>query len=127
MSVTLNFEQPNLLIISGSGTLLRDEFEQAKLETLAYIKQHGKIAVLIVIEEDFSNLEAFTEWHDNEHDDFIQQHVQGLAIVGSEKWSEPALLFFLSGLLPFPIKYFAPAQYELAQVWLVGDMTQIDD
>lgn len=37
MSVNLSFEQPNLLIISGSGTLLRDEFEQAKLETLAQI------------------------------------------------------------------------------------------
>jgi hypothetical protein len=38
--------------------------------------------------------------------------------VGSSKWSEDAMLFFLGGLLPFPIQYFKSGEDALARAWL---------
>jgi hypothetical protein len=118
MAATLIFEDNGLVVAHGSGVLLRTEFDELKKRLVAHITQQGKVNVLIIIGEDFASLESFAEWHDNQDDEFIQQHVKQLAIVGAPEWSEGARLFFLQGLLPFPIQYFTYAEEELARAWL---------
>ncbi|PTQ91206.1 SpoIIAA-like protein [Agitococcus lubricus] len=119
MTVTVDFEANQLLVLRGSGILTHEEFTQSKQAVAALLKQHGKLAIMIVIEEDFSQLQELADWHDTELDAFIQQHVTSLAILGSEKWSAAAQLFFLSGLVAFPIKYFPLAHEPLARAWLM--------
>lgn len=120
MTIQLNFEDSGLVYARVSGVVTRLAFDEAKKQVVAHIKAHGKIQVLVCIEEDFVNLEPFAAWHDNDDDEFIQQHVNQLAIVGSPTWSEDALLFFLSGLLPFSIQYFKATEEEFARAWLIA-------
>jgi hypothetical protein len=118
MTIKLETEENNLVIIRASDVLMRDESDAAKHEIVSIIKQQGKINVLILIEEGFSNLEAFVSWDDDHHDEFIQQNINRMAIVGDLRWRDDAILFFLGGLLPFTIEYFKFGQEELALAWL---------
>jgi hypothetical protein len=118
MTLKLEVEKNNLIIIRASDVLKRTESDQAKKEVVSIIQQIGRINIMIVIEEGFSNLEAFVSWDDDHHDEFIQQHINRMAIVGNLRWRDDALLFFLGGLLPFSIEYFKFGQEELAMAWL---------
>jgi hypothetical protein len=119
MTIKLEFAENNLVISRNSGVLMRDEFNEAKKEVATFIENHGRINMLVILEEDFSNLQAFVSWDDNHLDDFIQKNTNRLAIVGNLKWHEDALLFFLNGLVPFTIEYFKIGQEELAIAWLL--------
>lgn len=118
MAAIITFEDNGLLVAHGSGVLLRSEFDALKQQVINHIKSHGKISALVIIGEDFASLESLASWHDDQDDEFIQQHIRQLAIVGAPEWSEAARLFFLQGLLPFPIHYFNYAEEELARAWL---------
>ncbi len=120
MSIAIGFFEQNLVIAKISGVLMRSEVDQAKKWVFEHIQQHGKIVALIVIEPEFERLQELVEWQDIEHDEHIQQQTKAVAVIGSEQWSEDAILFLLGGLLPFPIKYFQPKEYALAEVWLLG-------
>jgi hypothetical protein len=120
MSIALGLFEQNLVIVNVSGVLMRTELDQAKKWVFEHIQQHGKIVALVVIEPEFNGLQEFVEWQDIEYDEYIQQHTKALAVVGSEQWSEDAILFLLGGLLPFPIKYFQAKEYPLAEAWLLG-------
>ena len=119
MTVKLEFAENNLVISHTSGILTRDEFNHAKNEVATFIKKNGKINMLVIIEESFSNMQAFVSWDDDDVDDFIQKNTNRLAIVGNLKWYEDALLFFLNGLVPFTIEYFKLGQEKLAIAWLL--------
>ena len=118
MTITRNLEDNDLMVFIGSGVITRPEFDEGKKYVMTHIKEHGKVRVLVMIAEDFVGLESFASWHDTQEDEFIQQHIRRLAIVASSKWSEDAMLFFLGGLLPFPIQYFKSADETLARTWL---------
>jgi hypothetical protein len=119
MTVKLEFAENNLVISHTSGVLTYDEFNEAKKEVADFIKKNGKINMLVIIEEGFSNIKSFASWHDDDIDEFIQKNTNRLAIVGNLKWYEDALLFFLHGLVPFTIEYFKIGQEELAIAWLL--------
>jgi hypothetical protein len=119
MAIELEYEDANLVIIRGSGVVKRAEADEIKRQVVALIHRYGNINVLIMIEEGFSNLEAFVDWSDDHDDEFIQKHVNRMAIVGDLKWRDSALLFFLKGYLPFSIEYFKAGQEEFARAWLI--------
>lgn len=118
MTISLSFENKELIVGRVSGELKLSELDAAKQQVFQHIQQQGRISILILIGEDFAGLEADTEWHDDERDSFIQQQVDHLAIVGQPYLQEDAILFFLGGLMPFPIKYFDAAHEDLARGWL---------
>ncbi|MFZ2727850.1 MAG: STAS/SEC14 domain-containing protein [Methylococcaceae bacterium] len=120
MTIKLEHERDNLIVIRGSEVLKRAESDDIKKQIVTLIKRYGKMNVLIIIEKDFANLEAFANWADNEDDRFIQQHLERLAIVGDLRWRDNALLFFLNGLLPFSIEYFKASEEILARAWLLS-------
>lgn len=119
MTVKLEFAENNLVISHTSGVLTRDEFNEAKKEVVAFIEKQGKINILIILEESFSNLQAFVSWDDDHHDEFIQHNTHRIAIVGNLKWYEDALLFLFSSLSAFSIEYFKVGQEKLAMAWLL--------
>ena len=119
MTIHLEFEAPDRICIRGSGVLKRDELDAAKRQLFAHMQVHGRCHVLMLLEPDFANLQAFAQWDDIEEDAFIQQHVIRLAMVGDLRWRDSALLFFLSGLVPFQMEYFKSGQEEFARAWLL--------
>lgn len=121
MAASLVFEDSGLLVARATGVVMRQEFDRLKQQLVSELQRHtGQIPALIVLEEGFAGLESLAEWDDTAADDIIQPRIKCLAIVGPEQWAEGARLFFLQGLLPFPIHYFKPAEEELAHAWLLG-------
>lgn len=120
MPVSAVFESKQLVRIHANGVLARTEVDDVKRQVFAQMMEHGPQHVLIHIEPDFGHLQAFANWDDIPEDRFIQQHVVRLALVGDMRWRDQALLFFLSGLVPFQIEYFKPEQEEFARAWLLG-------
>lgn len=119
MAINLEHENNGLVVIRASGILTRAESDAAKQRVVAAIHQRGKVDVLIIIEAGFANLEAFADWSDDHDDEFIQQHVNRLAIVGDLKWRDNALLFFMKGFLPFSIEFFKADREDFARAWLI--------
>ena len=81
MTVSVSFEEGNLVVIRGSGELKRDEVDQTKRQIYNYILANGQIYMLILIDEAFKSFEAFASWEDIEEDAAIQPNVKRLALV----------------------------------------------
>jgi hypothetical protein len=120
MTVNIVFEQKDLAVARVSNVLKQSNFEQARQQIFEHIQQQGRLAVLVLIEADFTGLEADNDWHDNDDDAFIQQNIDHLAIVGQPHLAEDAVLFLLGGLVSFPIKYFSVEHEALARAWLLA-------
>ncbi|RZU47881.1 SpoIIAA-like protein [Fluviicoccus keumensis] len=120
MALQIERDPDGLIVARASGEVARQEFDHARFRVIEWARQDSRpLMILVRIEEDFSNLEAMAAWHeDDHHDEFLQQRVGQLAIVGEEKWGGDAYMFFLGGLLPFPVKYFPPEHEPLARAWL---------
>lgn len=122
MPVFISFEDPRLAVIRASGVLLRTEADAAKHAIHDHMQQNGSVGALILIEESFSNWEAFVSWEDIEVDAYLQQNVRRLALVGDLRWRDTVLLFFLSAVAKFQIEYFKPEQEDFARAWLAFDL-----
>lgn len=120
MTIEVAFESPGLVVIRPHGVLLRVEVDAAKRQVHAHMQQYGKLHVLVVIDDGFSDLAAFATWEDIEEDVFIQQQIIRLAIVGDLRWRDKAVLFFLNAVGRFQIDYFTPEHEPLARAWLVA-------
>ncbi|MFY8044037.1 MAG: STAS/SEC14 domain-containing protein [Rhodoferax sp.] len=120
MTIEVAFESPDLLVLRAHGVLLREEVDAAKRQVHAFMQQHGRMHLLMVIDDGFADLEAFASWEDIEEDAFIQQHVIRLAIVGDLRWRDKAVLFFLNAVGRFQIHYFKPEHDFLAREWLLA-------
>ena len=120
MTVSVSFEEGNLVVIRGSGELKRDEVDQTKRQIYNYILANGQIYMLILIDEAFKSFEAFASWEDIEEDAVIQPNVKRLTLVGDLRWRDQALLFLITAVASFQIEYFKPEQEEFARVWLLA-------
>ncbi len=120
MTIALDFTDPKIVIARISDTVHHDDANQQKKVVADHIAKHGAFKILLVLEDDFTSIDPLGDWSDTSEDEIIQSHVQQVAIVGNEKWQDHALLFFLSGVLPIPIKFFKDDQEDFARAWL-GD------
>jgi hypothetical protein len=118
MALTIQFEEHQLFVVRSSGVIDRPEADAIKKEVVQFIKRHGRACGLIIINDDFHNVSKFASWDDDENDEFIQKHIDRLAIVGDIQWRDSALLFFLNGLVPFSIQFFKADQEAFARAWL---------
>ena len=118
MALQLSYEDGNLAVVRASDTITRTETDEIKRQIVRFIRRYGRIQVLIIIEENFANLDMLASWDDDQDDEFIQQHVNRLAILGDIKFRDRAVLFFLKGFLPFSIEFFKSGHEEFARAWL---------
>jgi len=118
MAISVTFENPQLAVIRTHGTLLRAEVDATKHLVHDHMQAHGKQHVLVLIEDGFTNLEAFVSWDDIEVDHFIQKNIVRLAVVGDLRWRDSALLYLFNSMVPFQIEYFPAAHNVLADAWL---------
>lgn len=121
MSYRVDTTNPVLLVVSIGQMLLLEEAEALRQSVVAHVQQHGKFRALVELQADFAGLAPAEGWtQDTFEDEWLQQQVEQIAIVGSPDWADHALLFFLSGIVPAPIKFFPTEQESLARAWL-GD------
>ena len=120
MSIALDFTNPKIVVARVSNEVHHDDANEQKKAIVEHIAQNGTVKVLVILEDNFTSIDPFADWTDTNDDDIIQSNIQQLAIVGDEKWQDHALLFFLSGVLPTPIKFFKNDQQDFALAWL-GD------
>ncbi len=119
MTVSVSFEDGNLVVVRGSGEFKRVEMDSAKRQLHDYILAHGRIYLLILIEEGFSHFEALVSWEDIDEDAVIQPNVARLALVGDWRWRDQALLFVMTAVASFQVEYFKPEQEDFARAWLM--------
>lgn len=120
MPISVAFEAPDFITLRASGVLERAAVDAVKRQLHDHMREHGRAHVLVVLAEDFADLEALASWDDIPEDAFIQQQVIRLAVVGDLRWHDRAVLFFLNAVGRFQIHYFRPEHETLARAWLTA-------
>ena len=117
MPVQWNLENDNTLVFHYSGVLSTVEYQQFQQEIEKLGQQHGKLSLLVVL-DDFNGWEAGNGWADTtDLTDRIDPHLKKMAVVGEEKWRDKIEVFTLKGLRPVPIEYFVNDE-AAARQWL---------
>ncbi len=119
MSIRIEFEAENLIVLRSQGVLMRQEVDAIKRQMHGHMLCHGKQHMLFLIDSNFAGLEALATWEDIEEDALIQQQIIRLAVVGDLRWRDRALLFFLTAVGRFQVEYFKPEHEPLARAWLL--------
>ncbi len=118
MAITALEESGNLYVIKISGLIKKAEWDAAQAAAAKQWENINNIMILLIL-EDFKGWEQTEAWGDMsfylEHRDKIKK----IAIVGDPKHEDEMLMFSGAGFRPAPVKYFAPAQMDLARKWLV--------
>jgi hypothetical protein len=120
MSIALDFTNPKIVVARVSETLHHDDANEQKKAVVEHIAKNGTFKILVILEDSFTSIDPDGDWFDNSDDEIIQENVEQIAVIGDEKWQDNAVLFFLSGALPIPIKFFKNDQQDFARAWL-GD------
>jgi hypothetical protein len=100
-----------------SGRVSTEEFDRVATKLEAFIKRHGQVRVLEVI-QDFEGMDAAALWHDVK---FSLRHLQDfsrIAVVASPDthnlWSS-----LVSPFMDCEVEHFAPDEIEAARDWLM--------
>jgi|JI8StandDraft_1071087.scaffolds.fasta_scaffold33627_3 hypothetical protein len=122
MVVLIDSHTPaDYVVIEASEIIYRHEADQVRQAVVTHVQQHGELRLLVCLDANLVGLDPDADWtYDTFEDEWLQRQVKQIAIVGDPKWQDHALMFFLSGIVPAPIKFFPTEQESLARAWL-GD------
>ena len=115
MSVRVDLESPELLVVRLSGNVTAQEFRAGQEEASRLLKPIVSAAFLAVL-RDFEGWGG-GDWNDSSIQFQNDTQIKRMAIVGDRKWEDAALMFVGKGLLHFDIEYFEPGQLVQAQKW----------
>ena len=108
----------NLIAIQVSGKLTADDYEREWAPRLSEaVAQHGKVRVLVYIDETFEGFEAAAIWEDTK---FGLAHINApekLALVGGPDWMRK-LTDLVGPLLPGSYETFETGELEEAFAWV---------
>lgn len=107
-------------IIRIAGTLGAAAVADLQSRLGEAIQRHGKLSLLLRA-EDFAGWDAGADWSDlsfQTFQDTFDPYIKRAAVVVDVRWQDAVLAFLGSGLRPFPIECFAPAELERARDWL---------
>ena len=110
--------QSNILNVKASGKLTTENYEDFTPAVEALIQQHGKIRVLIEL-EDFHGWTAGALWEDTK---FAVKHfsdIERLAFIGETKW-EKGMATFCKPFTTAQVRYFPQEQAETARKWIAA-------
>ncbi len=106
-----------LLAVKVTGRLKASELKQAQRAAIDIIKSEGKIRVL-VYGENFQGWEKSDDWGDVSFQLKYDEHIEKIAIVGTEKWEDLVTAFLGKGLREVPMKYFSQTELAKARAWV---------
>ncbi len=111
-------EESNILSVKLSGKLTKEDYEEFAPKVSALIHQHGKIRVLIEL-DDFHGWTAGALWEDTK---FAMKHYRDLyrlAFVGDKKWEE-GMATFCKPFTAAEIRYFDRSRMDDAKQWIAA-------
>ena len=106
----------NILIVRGSGTLVKGDYKPFVAEFERFLRQHGKLRVLFDI-SDLHGWEPGAAWEDIKFDIKHFADMERLAMVGEKKWQHGIATLFK----PFTTattRYFDRTEIAEARKWL---------
>jgi hypothetical protein len=100
------------------GKLTDRDYQEVLIPNLEpLIKQHDKVRLLCLIEEDFSGMEAGAMWDDAKFYFPHKNDFEKMAMVGGPKWMELMMKLF-APLMKGEVKTFSGDQLPKAWEWL---------
>lgn len=119
MSVSLQEQADGqVLHVSVSGKLTKEDYEQFVPVIERRIAEHGKVRILVRM-HDFHGWDAAALWDDLRFDLRHFRDIERLAIVGEKAW-EHGMAVFCKPFTTAEIRYFEQDQEGEAQAWLCG-------
>ncbi len=118
MSAEITSTSGGIVTARVTGVLTQPELARLQESVVAFIRQHGSVAILVLV-EDFQGWQQGDEWGEVSFMD-NDPYIRKMAIVGEKQWENLTLVFTAKWLRPFPIEYFLPADLARAQAWLTA-------
>jgi hypothetical protein len=115
MSIELELENDNVVLIQITGLLGKSEVEKMQSVLEPIIQKQGNIKLLVIL-KNFSGWESTDEWDDTSFSERNDANIKKFAIVGEAKWRDLVNLFTLKDFRSVPIEYFE--SIENARQWL---------
>ena len=115
MSVSVELEPPQLLVVRLSGKVTAQEFHAAQQEASELLKPLVWVGVVAVL-QDFQGWGS-GDWSDSSIQFQHDSQIKRMALVGDRKWEDAVLMFVGKGIRHFDIEYFEPAQLTTAREW----------
>jgi len=116
MALQLQVENEKVLVVSVSGKLTKEDYEDLVPEVDRLIQEHGKIRILFEM-RDFHGWNAGAIWEDTK---FAFRHfhaIERLAVIGEKSWQK-GMTIFCKPFTGAQIKYFSHAQADEACQWI---------
>jgi hypothetical protein len=109
----------NVLMVTLSGKLTREDYELFVPQVDKLIEEHGSLSLLVEL-EDFHGWSAGALWEDTK---FAARHVTDidrLAIVGDKLW-EKGMALFCKPFTTAEVRFFPREEREQAEAWVQGE------
>ncbi len=120
MSVCIENQESDVLVVKMAGRISASEWEKAQKEVSALLKSKPQVKVSLLV--DGSRFDGWNEgmwgdlWFQEEHDAQIRR----MAIVVEKQWESRAMLFAGKPFRKIDIKVFAPSEVAAARDWLMS-------
>lgn len=125
MSVELHREvDGKILNVRVSGKLTKEDYQRFGPEFEALIQQHGKIRVLIQM-DDFHGWQAGALWEDLKLDFKHFNDIERIAMVGDKAWEE-GMAYFCKPFTTAKIRYFGQHEVDRARKWISEDVLEAE-
>ena len=118
MITILPESESNILVLSATGTLTDQDYQEVLIPRLeSTIREHGKARLLLKMEDDFHGWTAAAAWDDTRFGLAHRKDFDKLGVVGGPKWVEWG--FKIGGMVVSgEVKSFASSEYEEALRWI---------
>jgi hypothetical protein len=108
----------SLIAVQISGRLTAEDYEQAWIPRLNdAVEQHGKIRIVVYIDETFDGWDAAALWEDTKFGLTHIREIDKMALVGGPEWIGKLTDLFGS-LVPGSYKSFEVGELEDAYAWV---------
>lgn len=106
----------DVVTITASGRLSREDYVQALPKLEAMLAEHGRLRFFIRL-EDFSGFEPAAVWEDLKFDFRHRNQMGRTAVVGHTRWEELGTRIS-DPLVPSEVRFFPAEQSEEAWQWI---------
>lgn len=119
MPASLIREDDGTYSLEVRGWLTKTELDRAQQEMLQTMRNERDRTVRLLVRLDaFEGWEPDPRWNDLSFYIIHGDAIEGIAIVGEERWRGEALMFAAADLRKGPVEFFTPDREPEARAWL---------
>lgn len=115
-SVDIEEQADNVVHVTLSGKLDKEDYEKFAPQIDQLIKKKGKVRMLVEM-KDFHGWTLGGVWEDTKFDVRHFNDLERLALVGERRW-EKAMAYFCKPFTMAKVRYFETDELEEAQRWI---------